>query len=257
MKNEKGPVFAPTRREMLIGSGKLAAGAAVVGVGASAFINNANATSGPKPTPWGYVKLDPAKVAQSAYDNWYKHYCCYAVAEAIIAPLREKVGGPYQNLPVEAFIFGHGGTVGFGTLCGTLMGAGVATSFALGRKDGEAVLRDMMAYYSEADMPIFKPNNPKAQIKNTNISESPLCHISVGKWMKKEGVALKSAERKDRCARVAADIAYQTVVLMNKVADGTYEGETGSPSAEYGITAQENCTECHGDNVPEPLMPKA
>jgi len=257
MQNEKGSSFEPSRRELLIGTGKLAAGAAVVGVGASALINNANASSGPQPTPWGYVKLDPAKVAQAAYDNWYKHYCCYAVAESIIAPLREKIGGPYKNLPVEAFIFGHGGTVGFGTLCGTLMGTGIATSFALGRKDGEAVLRDMMAYYSEADMPIFKPKSPKAQVKNTNISESPLCHISVGKWMKKEGVALKSAERKDRCARVAADIAYHTVVLMNKVSDGTYESETGSPSAEYGITTQDNCMECHGDDVPEPIMPKA
>jgi len=257
MNNEKGSAFEPSRRELLIGTGKLAAGAAVVSVGASALINNANASSGPQPTPWGYVKLDPAKVAQAAYDNWYKHYCCYAVAESIIAPLREKIGGPYKNLPVEAFIFGHGGTVGWGTLCGTLMGTGIATSFALGRKDGEQVLNDMMAWYSETDLPTFKPKNQKVQIKNTNISESPLCHISVGKWMKKEGVALASKERKDRCAMVAASVAYQTVVLMNQVHDGTFEMETGSQSKEYGITSMDNCMECHGDNVPEPLAPKA
>lgn len=255
MKSEKKTVFEPSRRELLIGTGKLAAGAAVVSVGASALINRANASSGPQQTPWGYVTLDPEKVAEAAYENWYKHYCCYAVAEAILAPLREKVGGPYNNLPSEAFIFGHGGTVGYGTLCGTLMGAGIATSFALGKENGEAVLGDVIAYYSDTDLPTFTPKNPKAQIKNTNISASPLCHISVGKWMKKEGVALKSPERKDRCARLAANVAYHTVVLMNKVHDGTYEKATGNPAGEYGITAQHNCTECHGDNVPEPIMP--
>lgn len=255
MKDEKGSVFEPSRRELLVGTGKLAAGAAVVSIGASAFLNNANAAAEPQQTPWGYVKLDPQKVADSAYENWYKHYCCYAVAEAILGELREKVGGPYNNLPVEAFIFGHGGTVGYGTLCGTLMGAGIATSFALGRADGEAVLGDVIAYYSEEDLPTYTPKSPKAQVKNTNISNSPLCHISVGKWMKKEGVALKSPERKDRCARMAANVAYHTVVLMNKVKDGTYERENGNPAGSYGITAQHNCTECHGDNVPEPLQP--
>ncbi len=255
MKNEQGSVFEPSRRELLVGTGKLAAGAAVVSIGASALLGRANASEGPQQTPWGYVKLDPQKVADSAYENWYKHYCCYAVAEAILSELRAKVGGPYNNLPAEAFIFGHGGTVGYGTLCGTLMGAGIATSFALGKENGEAVLGDVIAFYSEENLPIYKPANAKATVKNTNISNSPLCHISVGKWMKKEGVALKSAERKDRCARLAADVAYHTVTLMNKVKEGTYEKENSNPAGEYGITAQHNCTECHGDNVPEPIMP--
>jgi hypothetical protein len=73
--------------------------------------------------------------------------------------------------------------------------------------------------------------------------------------MKKEGVALKSAERKDRCARVAASVAYQTAVLLNQLHDGTFEPKNGSQAGSYGITAQNNCMECHGDNVPEPLMP--
>lgn len=256
MKNEKGSNFEPTRRELLIGTGKLAAGAAVVGVGASALMENANASSGMKETPWGYVKLDPEKVAQSAYDKWYEHYCCYGVAEAILGELREKVGGPYATLPTKAFIFPHGGTVGWGTLCGTLMGAGLATSFAFG-KDGEKILNDVMAWYGEAELPTWRAKSPKANFKHTNISDSPLCHISVGKWMKKEGVALKSPERKDRCAMVAASVAYHTVTLMNQMADGKFEMQNGSQSKEYGITAQNNCTECHGDDVPEPLAPKA
>jgi len=157
----------------------------------------------------------------------------------------------YQHLPAEAFIWGHGGAVGWGTLCGTLNGAGIVTSFAAG-KEGEEILNDVIAWYSETELPIYKPVSPKTTFKSTNVSESPLCHISVGKWMKKEGVALKSPERKDRCARVAADVAFHTVTLLNKWADGKFEMENGSQSAEYGITAQNNCMECHGDDVPEP-----
>ena len=56
---------------------------------------------------------------------------------------------------------------------------------------------------------------------------------------------------------VAASVAYQTVHYMNQMADGKFEMENGSQGKEYGITAQDNCTECHGDNVPEPLAPKA
>ncbi|OKY74721.1 MAG: hypothetical protein BM485_12865 [Desulfobulbaceae bacterium DB1] len=239
-----------SRRNLLAETGKIAVGAALLSAGGG-LLNRAGAADAPKQTPWGYVKLDPRKTADLAYENWYKHYCCYAVTAAIVDQLREKVGGAYQHLPAEAFIWGHGGAVGWGTLCGTLNGAGIVTSFAAG-KEGEAILNDVIAWYGDTELPIYKPANPKATFKSTNISDSPLCHVSVGKWMKKEGVSLKSPERKDRCARVAADVAYHTVVLLNKWADGTYEAEHGSQSAEYGITAQNNCTECHGNDVPEP-----
>lgn len=238
------------RRKIITGTGKAVLGAAIISAGAG-LVSRAGATAKPQETPWGYVKLDPQKTADLAYENWYKNFCCYAVTASILDQLREKIGGPYQYLPAEAFVWGHGGAVGWGTLCGTLTGAGIVTSFAAG-KEGEQILNDVIAWYSDTDLPIYKPAAPKATFKNTNVSESPLCHISVGKWMKKEGVALKSPERKDRCARVAADVAFHTVTLLNKWADGTFEMQHGSQSGEYGITAQNNCMECHGDDVPEP-----
>jgi hypothetical protein len=249
-KMNKTEMINESRRKVLTGTGKAVVGAAIISAGGG-FISKATATTSPKPTPWGYVKLDPKKTADLAYENWYKNYCCYAVTAAILDQLREKVGGSYHHMPAEAFIWGHGGAVGWGTLCGTLTGAGVVTSFAAG-KEGEEILNDVIAWYSETELPIYKPASPKATFKNTNVSDSPLCHVSVGKWMKKEGVALKSPERKDRCARVAADVAFHTVTLLNKWVDGEFEMENGSQSAEYGITAQNNCMECHGDNVPEP-----
>lgn len=240
------------RRKLLTGTGKAVVGAAIISAGAG-FITRAAATDKPPQTPWGYVKLDPQKTAELAYENWYKNYCCYAVTAAILDQLREKVGGNYAYLPPEAFVWGHGGAVGWGTLCGTLTGAGIVTGFAAG-KEGEEILNDVIAWYAETELPIYKPASPKATFKSTNISDSPLCHISVGKWMKKEGVALKSPERKDRCARVAADVAFQTVTLLNQWADGKFEMKNKQQSVEYGITAQDNCMECHGDNVPDPKI---
>ncbi|MCB2180897.1 MAG: C-GCAxxG-C-C family protein [Desulfobulbaceae bacterium] len=239
-----------SRRNLITGTGKAVVGAAIISAGGG-LISKADATVTPEQTPWGYTKLDPKKTADLAYENWYKNYCCYAVSAAILDQLREKIGGPYDHLPAEAFIWGHGGAVGWGTLCGTLTGAGIVTSFAAGKK-GEEILNDVIAWYGETELPIYKPAKPKAVFKHTNVSDSPLCHISVGKWMKKEGVALKSPERKDRCARVAADVAFHTVTLLNKFADGEFEMESDSQSAEYGITAQNNCMECHGNDVPEP-----
>lgn len=103
-------------------------------------------------------------------------------------------------------------------------------------------------------MPVFEPEKPRidpAKIVKTT-SQSPLCHISVGKWMKASGLPLKSAERKDRCARVAASTAYRVVELLNDWHDGKYvPTDTFKSSSEHGITGQFNCMECHGDNVPE------
>ncbi len=233
-----------SRRQLLSGAGKAAAGLAIASAGALSLASGANAKGATY--PFGYKKLDPKKVAALAYENWYKHFCCYATSSAILLSLREKVGGPYNTLPVEAFIFGHGGTVGWGTLCGTLLGAGLAASFAAG-KEGEHILNDLMHYYSETELPIYKPANPKATFKSVNKSNSPLCHVSVGRWMKKEGVKFLSPQRKDRCARLSADVASKTVELLNRWADGKNKPGHGNQIGIYGFTTQNNCTDCHGE----------
>lgn len=240
-----------SRRQLITGAGKIAAGAALVGACGSSLVTRASASTDADAYPWPYKKLDPAKTAAIAYENWYKGFCSYAVTSSVFSQLRESVGGPYKHLPLDAFNFAHGGTVGWGTLCGTLFGAGVVASFTMG-KEGEKITNDMLAWYSDTELPIFMPANPKATFKNVSKSDSPLCHVSVGKWMKKEGVAIGSPERKDRCARLAADVAYQTVVRLNEMADGKYKPVNGSQVKAFGITAQNNCTDCHGSNVPTP-----
>ena len=247
MKDEKKEI---SRREVLIGAGKVAAGAAIVSVGVSGLIK-----PGPVKAaqfPWGYKKLDLQEVGDIAYEAWYGKYCCQAVVEGILVPLQKSIGEPYASLPLDAFKWGHGGAVGWGTLCGTMTGAGIATGFIAG-PEGEKILNDVIAFYSNTELPIYKPAHPKASFKNVNQSDSPLCHISVGKWMKKEGVKFFSPERKERCARISADVAMHTAKLLNDWADGKYKPSHGSNVKDTGITTQENCTECHSDDVPTPI----
>jgi len=230
-----------SRRDFIGGSGKIVAGAAVLTAGGLGFLSGARAKSA---YPWPYKKVNPEKVAEIGYENWYKGFCCYASASGILIPLQKIVGEPYASLPIEAFTFGHGGTVGWGTLCGTLLGAALASSFAAG-KDGEKIINDVIQWYTTTELPTFKPAAPKAQIKNINKSDSPLCHVSVGRWMEKEGVKFNSPERRDRCARLSADVAKKTAMLLNDWADGKYQPSHGSQVKAHDLPAQSNCDDCH------------
>jgi hypothetical protein len=53
--------------------------------------------------------------------------------------------------------------------------------------------------------------------------------------MEKEGVKFFSPERKERCARPAADVAMKTAFLLNDWADGKYKPSQGSRSLAYSL----------------------
>ncbi|MBU2577540.1 chain A iron centre cytochrome C protein, partial [Patescibacteria group bacterium] len=59
-----------------------------------------------------------------------------------------------------------------------------------------------------------------------------------------------SAARKERCARISADVAMKTVELLNAWKDGTYTPSHGSNAKTYDITTQTNCGDCHTDGTP-------
>ncbi|MHB0916015.1 MAG: C-GCAxxG-C-C family (seleno)protein [Thermoleophilia bacterium] len=255
-----------TRRELFPLAGKAAIGAAGVAVVTSVGLGfgcgeEETTTSGngsetvaemTHDWPWPYEKLDQEESAALAYSNWYEKFCCYAVASAILVPLQEKIGMPYTHFPVESTKWGHGGAVGWGTLCGTLNGAGIAIGLIAG-DEGEAILNDVINWYTVTELPTYQPAEPKTQITSTNKSDSPLCHISVGKWMAKENVKFFSDPRKERCARLSADVSMKTIELLNQWVDGTYVAAAPEQAKVHTVQmpAQNNCTECHGSAVPE------
>jgi hypothetical protein len=155
--------------------------------------------------------------------------------------------------------------VGWGTICGSNAGVNIVSNVITGPRiagpdceQGALIGSEMMQWYSETPLPVYTPKQPKQKttiIQTT--SASPLCHVSVGKWMKASGYTLASPERKDRCARVAASVAYKLVQDLNVWKDGKYASKANwTPAKDSGITAQQNCTECHDTKIPSPPMVK-
>jgi len=246
-----------SRRGLLTGAGKIAAGMVAASAGGINLISEAGASQGKPGThertgkfPWGYKKIDPARAGEIAYEHWYKHYCCYGAASGILLPLQEDIGEPFTLFPLESTAWGHGGAVGWGGLCGSLTGAGIATGLIAGA-EGEHILNDVIAWYAETKLPLYKPENPKAGIKNINKSNSALCHISVGRWMRKEGVTFLSQKRFERCARITADVAMKTVTLLNQWADGKYKVTRKYQNEMYRMPTDNKCRQCHGQQIPE------
>ena len=250
------------RRKLIVGAGAMAAGAAVLSTGIAGLVDKAQASGGHYP----YKKLDVAEVGRIAHETYFTKFCAETVLTGLFTPLAKSVGAPYDSYPLGSVFWAHGGLMGWGTACGTLIGAGTAVGLicahdktkvttAGGRKAvpvGEAIINDVIAFYANESLPQYKPAHPKANVKNQSVSDTPICHISVGKWMDKEGVKFFGIERKERCARLSADIAMYTATLLNEWAAGTYKprNEPLANAIDHQITTQGNCDDCHGDNVP-------
>lgn len=255
-----------SRRDLLIGAGKYTLGAAAITAVVSStpgLRSEAEAVGGStEKWPWPYVKLDPQKTADIAYSEWYRVFCGAAVINSVFSQLREKVGEPYKSFPNDAFIFLEGGVSGWGTICGANAGTNIVTNLIIGPRtsgteDGMLMGSELMQYYASTAMPTYTPREPKvkADIPKT-VADSPLCHVSVGKWMKAANKELASPERKDRCARLTASMAFQLVTLLNEWKDGKYRTRGVIPAKGYGIQSQHNCGDCHGTNVPSPPSAK-
>jgi len=250
MEDEKRVI---SRRDVLIGAGTLAAGAAAISTGVAAFAGRAKAGS---TVVYPYRKLDIDAVGRIAHETYFSKFCAETVMTALFNPLAKNVGEPYASFPLNSIFWAHGGMMGWGTGCGTLIGAGMAVGLITGgSKDGEIIINDVIAYYADTELPTYTPapGREKAKIRYKSLADTPLCHISVGKWMKKENVDFFSTERKERCARLSANIAMYTGQLLNEWADGVYRPRN-KPLAnvmDNGITSQGNCGDCHGDNVPD------
>jgi hypothetical protein len=256
------PCTKLSRRRFLKGAGLSvigAAGLAAITAGEPSLITKTEANGGPtEKWPWPYAKLSPEKTAEIAYNDWYRLYCGAAVINSVFSQLREKVGEPYTSFPIDAFVFLEGGISGWGTVCGSNAGANIVTNLIIGPRiadsaDGMLMGSEIMQWYSDALMPVYVPKNPrvKTELPKTT-SNSPLCHISVGKWMKAAGKDLMSPERRDRCARVTASVAYHLIELLNEWSDNEYHTTGVIPSKSCGINSQHNCADCHGSNVPSP-----
>ncbi len=241
-----------SRRDFLSASTKAMAGVAL----ASAVLGSEKkAHAYGYKTEFGYTKLDPATVAAITHENYFKRWCASSVIAGFAEQLRSKVGGRWKDFPIDGMRWAHGGLAGWGALCGTLTGAGTVIGLVTNDTDiAEAMVNDLAFFYSYTELPSYQPKQgrAKAKLQNKTIAGTPVCHISVGRWMRAEGEAFLSDARAERCARLAADIAMETARMLNAWKDGAYKPRH-TPLfnvAANGITSQNNCMDCHGRDVP-------
>lgn len=246
------------RRNFLKSAGLLAAGTAMsVGIGSILIPGTAQAAA--PALPWPYAALDAEVVRKRAYDNYWLGGCMYASAKALLDTLYDTAGTPWDTLPADMFLYGKGGAFNWGTLCGALNGSLYVMTLAAGTSV-DPLGNELMGWYTTNPFPsrLCDSYAKYTRVRQTT-SNSPLCHLSVSIWCNTTHVTVDSDQKKDRCAKVAADTAAKAVEILNAWKAGTFKpvyqpaaefqdcltchnGPTSTRDDEQGLA---NCTECH------------
>jgi len=235
-----------TRRQVLRSVG-LAAGTGLLGGGCAQSLSdqrkpqsNARQTTG---NDWTYVELDPAAIAETAYDMYPHGSCMYAVVGSIVRALAERVGGPFRSFPFEMMRYGHGGVGGWGSICGAANGAAAVIGILYPEKDKQRrdrLIGELFCWYESAELPRYRPATPTEELQIApSRADSVLCHVAVSKWCAASGFDGYRPERKERCRRLTADVAMKTVELLNREL-------TGQCSRAALDAEVKSCIKCHG-----------
>lgn len=233
--------------------------------------------------PYPYTTLDMKAVRILGHDSYYSGKgCSYGAFHAIVEALRSAIGEPYNSLPTELMIYGHGGTVGWGTLCGAINGAAALISLVCEKDTSDQLIHELVGWYTQFLFPSDKSNeygvnedytiNKYSETLPQNQSGSPLCHVSVTEWCNASGYNVGDSERKERCARLTGDVAAKTVEILNDYFADQFTPAYTPPETIAGcmtchgssamdqVASKMECVQCHGDphaqtaiENPEPL----
>ena len=138
---------------------------------------------------------------------------------------------------------------GHGTLCGALGGTSCIINL-VAYSDKDDIYRQMIDrlfyWYAEQEFPTDRYDDISSIPKQVKVKAmSPLCHTSVSKWTMAAGAEVTSKQKKERCAKVAGEVAYITTLALNEYFDGKWTPPVWKPSEEI-----QHCVECHGpDNM--------
>lgn len=196
----------------------------------------------PGVVPWPYHELDPETTAERAYLLFYEGHCMYGVFKSIVGQLADRYGKPYRSFPCGMMTYGAGGVASWGSLCGAMNGAAGAIALFVPEKEQQAKRTgQLFLWYEQAELPVYTPARPKLAIQMpASVARSVLCHPSVNAWCKKSGYPVGGKEHMERCARLTADVARLTVVVLN-------EGLSGKVVRPQLANEQVGrCNACHG-----------
>lgn len=204
------------------------------------------------PLPWPYAPLDVEETRVRAHGHYADVQCCASVFSSIVGGLVRRVGHPFDKIPCGMMAYGASGMAGFGSLCGTLNGAGAAINLVCDKKTTDLVLTELMSWYATALLPtdtangyaetgVFSWKSPGAvrTVLPQSVAGDNLCHMSVTRWCKASNLGSGSRERSERCARVTGDVAAKAVELLNAVHDGSFRRAHPLPAQAGG------CLQCH------------
>ncbi len=245
-----------SRKEFLTNSSKYAAGAVVGVVGLNTLAGGkifGNTTDFNWPYP--YTTIDPEVARIKAHTlYWNGKACCAGVFGGLVECLKDSMGEPWTNFPIEVMLFGAGGGVGWGATCGTLNGAAALISLVTEKAQAGALVNEVWGWYTTENLPTDAANNAVYDVQNytgtlpQNISGSPLCHQSVSQWCMVANKKVSDIERKERCGRIAGDIAAKTAAVLNSYFAQTFEGTFTDPEGNA------ICLSCHGSAVSNNVM---
>lgn len=245
-----------SRRNFLVGAGVTTGALAALSVGA------VSAQAAYTALPWPVATLDLALVKKRGYDAYYVGGCMYGSASALLTTLVETVGAPWDSIPVDMFKYGSGGVAGWGTLCGSINGAAWILQACAGTQLTTAV-NALYDWYCNFAFP-SRDHDAYALFtrQKTTVANSPLCHASASNWAHSTKNKINSDARKDRCAKLAGDVAGKTAEFINMIVagqalpgftqpDATCSGcHVGATSTYDHVQMKSTCTTyCHDDKV--------
>lgn len=201
---------------------------------------------------WKPQKLDPVEVQAVAHAGfWHQGFGCgYGVLYSIVGLMGEKYGAPYKDFPFSMMEFGKSGISEWGGTCGALLGGAAALALFYPRKKRDAMIDELFRWYETTAFPLYKPNPGTTKVEGplpTSVSDSIICHISVGKWCEAGKFDARSTERSERCARITADVAKKTLEIIQAEMAGTFKSTFAKSEIAAGCTA----AGCHGENKKE------
>ncbi|MCK4922102.1 MAG: C-GCAxxG-C-C family protein [Bacteroidales bacterium] len=221
--------------------------------------------------PYPYDSLDVEELRIKGHDAyWEGKGCSYGAFKAIISALSVKVGAPFTDFPSEVMTYGHGGTVGWGGTCGAINGACAAISLVSDKATADAIGSELVGWCTQAEIPTATSNtyaidgtfthNDYNMDLASNVSGSPLCHVSVTNWCVASGISVGDKQRKERCARLTGDIVAKAVELLNDNLAANFAAVYvppesvatclachGSAGVNPTVSSKSECIQCHTD----------
>ncbi len=181
----------------------------------------------PVAQPWPYVELDIEEVRLLGHRGHYENSCSYGAFNALITPLKERIGHPYTQIPTYMLHFGRGGFMGEKSVCGAMIGAVAAINLITG-EEYRPLGEELLKYYKETELPTAvwdeylemedSPIDPEKYIAEPlggSAAKSVECEKSLQQWYDETG-NVQGPKRNERCGRLTGDIAAKAAELLNE-----------------------------------------